>query len=404
MAVKENEIPLHTHIESRKHTVTAQQKIVENTLCISSAHEFSDSLHAREADAENGYDWYFIKQTPKLNGEPGYDEHYAHTRQKVNGESWYVGEGKVALYYVSSYTLQSLITETGSNKNFLSKVDTIKIEPVAINNEETYVSGFGYNIGGAFGIEGGKEGGDSGVKGSASLSWGINFDESVSVAIRDCDCAAYTGGNDNESRVKWVYTFKRPKGKYQKIEGIPDLAHSTFTPENIWIWRIPTKHRNLFKTFQSSVQVNVSSIISRYSGSQSAKIINSGPQSVSDTFDLPFPPLLCCEEQFLTFDKDGGTKHLPIMTEYRKLDFSIIDEKGESCSWVNVKHLQAHTENSMLEISVEELSEAAKSFNNRNCRIIITGNNDNKTMSYQNTSQDLESIQVVVSQLVKPAK
>ena len=64
MSVKENEITLHTHIESRKHTVTAQQKIVENTLCISSAHEFSDSLHAREADAENGYDRDMMRITP----------------------------------------------------------------------------------------------------------------------------------------------------------------------------------------------------------------------------------------------------------------------------------------------------------------------------------------------------
>lgn len=404
MTVKGNEIALHTHVESRKHSVTDQQKTIENTLSISSAHEFSDSMHSREADAENGYDWYFIRQMPKLNGEPGYDTHWAHTRQKVNGESWYVGEGNVALYYVSSYTLESLITETGGNKNFISKIDTIKIEPVAINNEENHVSSFGYNIGGAFGIEGGKEDGSSGVKGSASLSWGVNFNESVSVSIKDCDCTAYTGGSDNESRVKWVYTFKKPNGKYQKIEGIANLAHSTFTPVNIWIWRIPTKHRNLFKTFRSSIQVNVSSIITRYSGSQSAKIIDSKPQSVSDTFDLPFPPLLCCEEQFLTFDREGGTKQLPIMTEYRKLDFSIIDENGEPCGWVKVKHLQAHTENSMLEISVEELSDTSNAFDNRSCRIIITGNNDSKTMSYQNTSQDLESIQVVISQLEKAAK
>lgn len=404
MTVKENEIALHTHVESKKHSVTNQQKTVENTLSISSAHEFSDSMHSREEDAENGYDWYFIRQMPKLNGEPGYDTHWAHTRQKVDGESWYVGEGNVALYYVSSYTLESLITKTDSNKDFISKIDTIKIEPVAINNEETHVSSFGYNLGGAFGIEGGKEDGQSGVKGSASLSWGIDFNESVSVSIRDCDCTAYTGGNDNESRVKWVYSFKKPKGKYQKIEGIANLAHSTFTPVNIWIWRVPTKHRNLFKTFCSSVQVNVSSIITRYSGSQSAKIINSKPQSVSDTFDLPFPPLLCCEEQFLTFDREGGTKQIPIMTEYRNLVFSIIDENGEPCSWVKAKHLQAHTENSMLEISVEELSGTSNAFDNRNCRIIITGNNDSKTMSYQNTSQDLESIQVVVSQIGKPAK
>lgn len=265
--------------------MTNKQKTVENTLSISSAHEFSDSMHSREEDAENGYVWYFIRQMPKLNGGPGYDTHWVHTRQKVDGESWYVGEGNVALYYVSSYTLESLITKTDRNKDFISKIDTIKIEPVAINNEETHVSSFGYNLCGAFGIEGGKEDGQSGVKGSASLSWGIDFNES---------------------------------------------------PVNIWIWRVPTKHRNLFKTFCSSVQVNVSSIITR--------------------------------------------------------------------CWVKAKHLQAHTENSMLEISVEELSGTSNAFDNRNCRIIITGNNDSKTMSYQNTSQDLESIQVVVSQLGKPAK
>ena len=95
MTVKENEIALHTHIESRKHKVTEQQKTIENTLSISSAHEFSDSMHSRETDAENGYDWYFIRQMPKLNGEPGYDTHWARTRQNVNGESRYVGEGNV---------------------------------------------------------------------------------------------------------------------------------------------------------------------------------------------------------------------------------------------------------------------------------------------------------------------
>ena len=118
-----------------------------------------------------------IKQNPILNGSPGYDAHWAGTRQKVDGESWYVGQGPVNLYYVDSYTLESLFELDKTDKDKLSFVDTIKVEPVAINNEETHTSDFGFSIGEAIGTKGGKDG----AKGTVSLNWGLSFNESISV-------------------------------------------------------------------------------------------------------------------------------------------------------------------------------------------------------------------------------
>ena len=367
---------------------------------IASFHEFSDSLHEAEADGTYGYDWYIITQTPKLNGEPGYVEKWAGSWIDVdrsNGkkvESWFVGQGRVALYYVDSYVLEAFI-KPKDQKSDLSKVAIIKVDPVGINEEKIYTSEFGYDIGGTLGINRGAEGNKTTGGVSVSLSSGVNCRESVSFTVRDCNCLTYTGGKDNETRVKWEYTFKKPSGKYQKIEDVAKLSHSTFTPTNIWVWRIPTKYRQQFLTFTSSIQVNVASIITRYSGSQNAKIINSIPAVYSTEFKLPLPPLLCCEKQFLTFDKGGGASDVALRTEYDKLSISALDENNEPCDWVKVTHLQADTEESRLKIKVEPLENPTM---DRKCKLIITGDNGGRKKAYQDGKQDLEEIQIVISQ------
>ena len=319
---------------------------------------------------------------------------------KVDGENWYVGQGRVALYYVDSYTLEAHMI--GDDKA-LQYVKRIQFEPEAINNEEVHTSSFGFNIGGSLGFSGGKASGDIQALGSVGLTGGITVNDEVAVTVRDCNCTAYTGGA-NPTSIKWIYDFKNPHGKFQKIEGVPDLAHSTFSPVDYWVWRIPTKYRQKFKSFMTSVQVNVASIITRYSGSQPAKIINSKPESVDFSVDLPYPPLLCTEVQFVQVDKAGGTKQIPLMTEYKDLRIEIRDiESGEACDWVEVKQLHSHTEHSVLEITIDSMDLQGEDNPSRNCEIIVSGNNQGQLLSYQKNEEDIESIQIIVSQFKKMA-
>ena len=92
------------------------------------------------------------------------------------------------------------------------------------------------------------------------------------------------------------------------------------------------------------------------------------------------------------------------MTEYNSLKITILDDDDKPCNWVKVKHLRAHTEKSMLEISADTLPDVTEGLDNRNCRIIISGDNGNEKLDYQNSKQDSETIEIVVSQLEKLVK
>ncbi|MEJ8736008.1 hypothetical protein WKT02_00985 [Erysipelotrichaceae bacterium HCN-30851] len=385
------EVTLHTHFESKSETTTNHKKIINNIFEISAVHEFADSLHEVGEEGKYGYDWYFIKQAPLLNGAPGYDFHWAGTRQVVwtkqknntqKQESWYIGQGEVALNYVSAYTMESFFPVSPN------VVTLHEVKPTALNETREQTISNSTSIGGAFSGGVSSENGLHG-EGQASLNWGLNFQESETTIIYDCTCKSYTDG----SKVKWEYTFRKPDYHYQRIKNVPELSHSTFNPVNLWIWRVPTKYRKDITSFKSIITIDVSSIITRYSGSQPAKVIPALSDSVSFDIPLPVPPLLSCQTDYISVDRNGGTKNVAIMTEYENLKITF--DGKTSCDWIKVNHLRAHTEKSVLEITVNALEEAQ---GNRSCTIKVSGDNGGKVLSYQRSSEVKESIELVVSQ------
>ena len=88
-------------------------------------------------------------------------------------------------------------------------------------------------------------------------------------------------------------------------------------------------------------------------GSQLAKVMSGSYDVKSFDITLPVSSLLSCNKEFLSFDKKGGTKNVLIMTEYKSFAFTFNGK--ESCDWIKVNHLQAHTESIVLVVSQSKI-------------------------------------------------
>ena len=108
----------------------------------------------------------------------------------------------------------------------------------------------------------------------------------------------------NTSHRKWQHLFQPAK-----------LAYSTFSPINIWIWKIPTSKREQFKEFQTEVSLNIMNTISRYSGSQSPKHIPTKTTPHTIKTSLPLPPLLSTDKNTIEFSNEGGMKKLLLASQ-----------------------------------------------------------------------------------------
>jgi hypothetical protein len=296
-------------------------------------------------DSDGGEDWFFIQQNAILNGGEGYDKHKAHTRIKVNGESWYVGEGDVCLNYIDYYKMQNYLSTNDQNQ---VDADLVYVAPQSINNVTTCTVSEDVSVSGTAGFEGGT----NELKGTASFSCKAGFSNSYSFQIQDCTCKGTSLSKDNAS-AEWVYSFKRASqnraaGKWQHLYEPADLARSTFSPVNTWVWKFDTKNRKTYKSFTSNFQIGIMNTISRYSGSQSPKDISGGNANNSVEITLNMPPLLCVNTGNLIFDNEGGTRELEIASQGSwSLEFK--DQPG----WIRANTTEGSGKDTTIYISVD---------------------------------------------------
>lgn len=372
-------------------------KIITSRFTVTAIHQFADVSCTAGTEAEHGYDWYIVEQKPDLNGAPGYSRYNPGTNVKIDNKEYYVGQGKCVRYFVKKYAMRSYIASAGNNDKMVSLE---KKMPDAINNVKTYTQSFGWNISGSLGFEGGAAGGAITALCSGSLVGGVSASESVSFQVADCTCASYTAENNNPSSVRWEYTFRDAEGSWKNIDDAPMLSRSTFSPENIWVWRVPTKEREKYLEMKSEISVHVRSMHTRNSGSlMNPKIRDSNVETFTHTIKLPKAKLLCCESEFITFDGKGGTRRLALLSEYTSLTTDIEYQDKNETGWLDVKILRTHTRNIVLEISADILPDTTDKLDNRTCLITITG----KTLSEKTQSNAEEFIKIRVSQLEKPA-
>lgn len=300
-------------------------KHMETSFYITSCHLFDNT------NKTQGTDWYFIFQYSILNGQANYSKYWGGTRVKVNNESWYVGQGEVALHYVDYYEMENYFIEGSNIKPY--GIQTMLVYPTAINNMTTYSEDASFSLSGLIGFDS-KDGGS--INGNVSM--GGTFSSGISFNVQDCTCTAQAGSKNNSS-VKWNYKFKRAEKKSaahpQTLLPPADLSHSTFTPENVWIWKIPTEKRASCPCFRTELTVGEISTISRYSGSQSAKDVGgrsetnkTGEENGTNIY-LPQPPLFGCDIKSLTFAKNCESKIIKVVSQG---DWEIIvPEKDKWC-------------------------------------------------------------------------
>lgn len=330
---------------------TLRNKPVTLNFYITSFHSFSS------AKDDAGYDWFFVTQDCFLNGSNGYNKFWAGTNVTVEEENWYVGQGEVCLNYVDSCRMESYIDSANEYG-----VNIMDVSPVALNNVTTCTSGIEFSIGGQIGFEAGKEG-----KATGSFSTGVSLSESYTFNIFDCTIKNDSGRKDNNSLVAWDYSFRRARkntsaGNWQRLIDPADLSHSTFTPTNLWIWKIPTKYRDQVTSFVTKMRVNTINTISRYSGSQDCMHVGGKGEEFSNQIPLTYPPLLIANKEEINLDKQAGSTELQISSEE---ELTIL--KGNNADWFDFEY---SFENNITKvwITVKELPENIKS---RSSKIII---------------------------------
>lgn len=157
----------------------------------------------------------------------------------------------------------------------------------------------------------------------------------------------------------WKYTFKRAQqnrsiGKWQHLHDPAKLATSVFSPLNTWIWKFPTKKRDVYKQFESVFELGIMNTISRYSGSQSPKDIP-GDSSGSNTFTvtLKMPPLLGANKQDFLFSNECSTQTLEIACQgswHLKLE-------NTNDSWIQISETDGKGEDTKVYITVDKLED-----------------------------------------------
>lgn len=315
-------------------------KQITSNFYITSFHSFSPLL------SDYGYDWFFVTQDCFLNGANDYVKEWAGTRRNVEGTSWYVGQGEVCLNYVDSYQLKSYIHNADQYQ-----IVVMDVNPISENSTTSCTSGIEFTLGGQIGFEAGKE-----SKGNGSFSTGVSLSESYSFDIRDCTVRNNTGVSGNNSSVEWIYSFRRARkntsaGKWQRLIDPADLSHSTFTPTNLWIWKIPTKYREVIKSFTTDMTVNTINTITRNSGSADCKHVEGRSECYTQKIDFSYPPLLIADVKEVKMDKQAGTFEIHLTSEM-KLDIS----KGPDSDWFTID--SSFEENiTHLWVTVKELPE-----------------------------------------------
>lgn len=189
------------------------------------------------ADGEDS-DWFFIKQSAKLNPSKEYHNDSGKGKDFSN-----------CYFYVTKYGFTNWPVKDNGSEDFRPVVEG-KSSPESTVGSKTVESSVSRSFSGNVGFDA------SGPSGSIGI--GVSYSSSESFSISECQIKNDSEAVEAKQRTSWTYTFSRPTSKAASfsIWDFPDLndaplsARSLFQPVNQWIWKIPKEARDEVKGFK----------------------------------------------------------------------------------------------------------------------------------------------------------
>jgi hypothetical protein len=273
-------------------------KRLTTNVFITGLHVFDD-----ETNPDGGSDWFFIREDNQFNGAPGYFRHWISPKDspytsRVNGERTHCNGGEVADNFIEN------VKVVHSLHGNLDDVMLTDIQPTTINGSTTYSATAGFNLGGS--VTGGYQG--SGPVATASFSWGISASETRSFSTPDVSVTMTTEANKIPS---WEYSYAIPYKTGANLKGGAALAWTVYTPQQVWIWRIPTNSRSEREYFYLRYEITRGAVISWLSGTRDPKHRTGSMNTDWMWINFPYPPLLAFEggKTDFVFDRTGGSRN-----------------------------------------------------------------------------------------------
>ena len=264
-------------------------------------HEFKDT-----DNVDGGNDLYYITQyctfTNDLEKTYYKDHWYEHSDYyshiaECNGASaryWPNGaecdEGYVSKYVVS-------VQLDNNSPYFVTCHDA---QPQTTNRVTQMSVSHGWNIGGGF--EGGTE--SDAPKIAVSLSGGYESSESETYETSDVENRLYekssTNGNIREEYI--VTRCPERDSTWTKLTYPCEIATSTYSPVQKFIWQMPTAKRSEYKSYSITAKADISGAYSKYSGSQNPQYYTMTASVKGDIYFV-YPPRFCLNKDTINFDE-----------------------------------------------------------------------------------------------------
>jgi hypothetical protein len=281
-------------------------KRLTTNIFITALHVFDDGT-----SPDGGSDWFFIREDNQFDGNNGYVRKLVPRGFSysciINSESLYCNDGEVADNFIENVKVKHWLDATNVDDVVLT--DT---QPVTINGSTTTSQTVGFNIDGP--LTGGYQGKGPdqdkapGSFGRGSFSGGLSVSETRSFSTPDVSAQMTTGDPNVPS---WEYRYAIPhKTDSQRLQGGATLAWTTYTPQQVWIWRIPTNSRSDIKRFYLSYDVTRGAVIAYDTGTigaDDAKHITGDESSAGMAVNFPYPPLLAFEKTTIVLGREESS-------------------------------------------------------------------------------------------------
>jgi hypothetical protein len=182
-------------------------------------------------DKTNHEDYYIVREDISIpSGSLGYRENY-------DSGNHYRNTGFYLNTFRSNHIPQS---PTGTALSLNSGVFLVSSSPATANNSQTVTTGTSFSLSGSLGF--------NGLAGTGSAGGSVSYSNSVSQTITDFGLTnnAYSNGTANTD---WSYHIQNEPevsappwnhSRTPRVGKAPDIAKSTATFTNEWVWRIPT--------------------------------------------------------------------------------------------------------------------------------------------------------------------
>ena len=253
-------------------------------------HNFSGS------DPTDGKDWFYIHQENIHDGSGAgftFERECCYWYSRIDGDKYWVGGGDVCDCYLEHLYVENRL-ENGDD----STVVLSEPKPEAINAETVHTTTTSHSFGTS--VSGGFEQGKA--KGEVGLSYGYSCSDSKQFTTRDVDVSLETN-----QKVAWSYSYKRPErsSPWYNLTRPAELAHSTYSPHQMWTWAIDTSARSKHGSYTITFKPTRAGVYTRNSGSLEPRHITQEGEMALKVV-LRHPPLLAFEVNELTFDRDGN--------------------------------------------------------------------------------------------------